>query len=264
MRQKIAKATRLLRDEGFSGVIYHFRNRYWLRIYSLPLLNTTKNKWRKGIRSSVLFWDKYFRTKGSRWSNKYGLRFDPQLPLQPRPASLLPNREEVYILDVGAGPLTYLGKIVEGKKIHISAVDALSNEYDRILKNYEIEPLVRTEELDAERLTTRFSTNTFDLVFARNCIDHSYDPELAIEQMILVVKRGCYVLMEHHPDEAKTENYSGQHQWNFSMSELGDFLIRSRRSVVNITKKYSKLCDVTCELLSECGERWLITKLRKK
>ena len=50
-------------------------------------------------------------TKGLQMGdNNYGKRFDPDLPLQPRPTDLLPPQTEVHILDVGAGPLTYLGK----------------------------------------------------------------------------------------------------------------------------------------------------------
>jgi len=231
----------------------------------LPQKNqTTKGKWENGIESELRFWDNYFRTKGLQWSDYYGMQFDPTLSLQQRAAALLPDQVDVYILDVGAGPLTFLGKTLEGKQLHITAVDALADEYDRILEKYKIEPLVRTEKLDAEMLTNRFAANTFDLVFARNCIDHSYDPELSIRQMVTVVKVGCYLLMEHNPDEADTRGYSGLHQWNFSMNDVGEFLIRSRQSEVNVTQKYRDLCTVTCECVTELGERWLITKFHKK
>jgi len=84
--------------------------------------------------------------------------------------------------------LTFLGKIYKGKRVTITAVDPLSDEYDRILDKNQIQPLVRTQKLAAENLTKRFPSSNFDLVFARNSIDHAYKPERAILQMINVVK----------------------------------------------------------------------------
>jgi SAM-dependent methyltransferase len=178
---------------------------------------------------------------------------------------LLPPQTEVHILDVGAGPLTYLGKKYEGKHVNITAVDPLSDEYDRILDKYQIQPLVRTQKLAAEDLTKRFPSGTFDLVFARNCIDHAYNPKRAILQMIEVVKSGRYVLLEHRPNEAENENYSGLHQWNFSLSTNGDFLISSKFEKVNMTKKCLELCTITCEMVNEGRDGdWLITRIQKR
>jgi SAM-dependent methyltransferase len=213
--------------------------------------------------SEIEFWDAYFRTKGLEWPDTYGVRLDPDFPLQPRPAALLPPRSEAHILDVGAGPLTYLGKTREGMRINITAVDPLAHEYDRILHKYQIIPIIRTQKLAAEELTKRFPSNTFDLVFARNCIDHTYDPERAIVQMIDVVKSGGYVLLEHRPNEATAQNYAGLHQWNFFLSANGDFLISSKSKQVNITEKYSKRCTITCEMVVDVGD-WLITRIQKR
>ena len=142
---------------------------------------------------------------------------------------------------------------------------AMKGEYDKILDKYQIRPLIRTQKLAAETLRERFPANTFDLVFALNCIDHAYDPEQAILHMIEVVKSGRYVLLEHRPNEAVTENYSGLHQWNFSMSADGDFLISSRFSAVNMTRKHAALCAITCEIVNEGkGGEWLITRIQKK
>jgi SAM-dependent methyltransferase len=94
-------------------------------------------------------------------------------------------------------------------------IDALADQYDAILDKYHIMPSVRTEKLEAEKIAQRFPANTFDLCFARNCLDHAYDPEDAILQMITVTKPGCYVLLEHFRNEAEENGYEGLHQWNF-------------------------------------------------
>ena len=83
--------------------------------------------------------------------------------------------------------------------------------------------------------------------------------------MIDVVKNNRYVLLEHRPNEAEYENYSGLHQWNFSMTSKGDFLISSKFKNVNMTKKYEKLCSITCEIVDEDKVgALLITRIKKR
>jgi SAM-dependent methyltransferase len=258
--RKAKNAVKIFREDGFNRIVFILATEY-----SLPIPLSTKSRWKAGIKSEIQYWDAYFRTQGLQWTDTYKLRFNPDLPLQPRPASLLPSQSEIHILDVGAGPLTWLGKKHEGENVNITAVDPLADEYDKILAKYHIEPLVRTRKLTAENLTKKFSSDTFGLVFARNCIDHSYNPETAILQMIDVTKSGGYVLLEHRPNEAENENYQGLHQWNFSMSSEGDFLVSSKSDTVNMTRKYAEICTMTSEIVYEFGEvDWLIVKIQKK
>lgn len=222
-----------------------------------------KQKWKSSIKYEVKFWDDYFRTKGLQWKDYYSLKLDPNLPLQPEIVELLPKgNKAIKILDVGAGPLTYLGKKIEGRELLITVVDPLAKEYDKILKKYKVQPIIRTEKLDAEKLTKRFSPETFDLVFARNCIDHAYSPEKAILEMIAVVKTGDYVLMMHRLNEGEKENYRGLHQWNFSMTPIGDFCISSKNNTVNFSEKYKNICKISCTF--DPVNEWLITKILKK
>ena len=162
--------------------------------------------------------------------------------------------------DVGADPLTYIGKIYDKAKLKIIAIDPLADEYDKILSKYSLTPLIHTEKLEAEKLTQRFVENSFDLVFARNCIDHSYSPENAILEMLKVAKESCYVLLLHRPNEAEQENWRGLHQWNFS-SENGDFIISSKNYKINFSRKYSNLCKVECRY--DKADDMLYTQLLK-
>jgi SAM-dependent methyltransferase len=230
-----------------------------LRFFLSPKL-----RWKTGKGFETRFWDYWLRTKGAQWPADYRNRLDPDFPVQPRVDALLPAERDIHILDVGAGPLTIVGKKARGKLLKITAVDPLADEYDKLLRKHAVEPIVRTQRLEAEMLTTRFSKNAFDFCYARNCLDHAYDPEQAVLQMIDVVKRARYVLLEHHPNEAKHAHYSGLHQWNFDLSPEGDFLIASRFSATNMTKKYADRCSISCELLNENGENWLVTRILKK
>jgi SAM-dependent methyltransferase len=220
-----------------------------------------KIRWKFNISYEIRFWDKCIKTNGLIWPDEYKLRFNPLLPLQQEVAILLPKINEVRILDVGAGPFTYLGKVHQGIDLNITAIDPLADEYDRILKKYSKTPLIRTQKLNAENLSKKFQENSFDLVFARNCIDHAYSPETAILEMIKVVKKGRYVLLIHRPNEAENENWEGLHQWNFSEYK-GDFLISSKNLELNFTKKYIELCEIQCTF--DANDNMLHTKILKK
>jgi SAM-dependent methyltransferase len=227
--------------------------------FKLPLSVTTR--WRLGRKSEVDFWDEYFRTKGGEWPETYVASLDPERPLQPEAAELLPkDRLQFRILDVGAGPLTFLGKKHGRAVLNITAVDPLAEDYDRILRAYGVVPVVRTQNLAAERLCEKFQPDSFDLVCARNCIDHSYSPESAILQMLTVTREGCYVLLVHRQNEAVHAHYEGLHQWNLA-TENNDFIISSRKERVNFTEKYKHLCEVRCRV---DAEGWLYTTMLKK
>ncbi len=232
----------------------------------VPIPQSIKSHWAAGLTSEIQFWDGWVRTKGLQWPDDYGDRCDPDLPLQPRLAALLSSSPAgVHVLDVGAGPLTFLGKTWKDKHVAITAVDPLADAYDIILDRYQIQPLIRTQKLAAEDLLTRFLPDTYDLVFARNCLDHAYNPERAIVQMIVVVKTGRYVVLEHHLNEAENANYSGLHQWNFSVSAKGDFVISSQCTTVNMTRKYEALCAITCEIVNNGGnDNWVVTRIQKR
>jgi SAM-dependent methyltransferase len=230
---------------------------------------TRKLKWSTSIGEEITFWDEYIaQGGGSDEAQREALRerLVPDLPLQHRVAELLPASRTVHILDVGAGPLTYLGKKYPGKELKITAIDALAAEYDLILLKNNITPIIRTEKLEAEQIAQHFKANSFDLCFARNCLDHAYDPEDAINQMIAVVNPGCYVLLEHFCNEAEEAGHRGLHQWDFDLSSHDHhFLIKSRTTTVDMTERYENVCDISCEVTAAGdGRDWLITRIHKK
>jgi SAM-dependent methyltransferase len=225
-------------------------------------------EWRKGVGDELNFWDTYFDTKGMPSPHTLGKRLDPELPVQERVAALLPNKPHIRILDVGAGPLTSLGKRYDGIRIEITAMDPLADEYDVILAKHGVVPVVRTLKCFGERLTELFRPDTFDLVFARNSLDHSYDPALIICNMLTVVRQGSFVLLEHHIDEAERQRYKGLHQWNFSLNENGNFIVESQRGIINVSQRYADRAVISSEIVSpsvedESADDWLITRLHK-
>jgi SAM-dependent methyltransferase len=177
--------------------------------------------WQRGLGDEVDHWRRYLATEGDEWPDEYRARLDPDAPLQSELATLLhvADGAPVRVLDVGAGPLTIVGKVWPGHEVSVTAVDALAERYDELLAEHAIEPLVRTELCHSERLTERFGADSFDLVHARNTLDHGYDPVLAITQMATVAKPGGVIVLDHVRDVAAFESYQGLHQWNLQLRD---------------------------------------------
>jgi SAM-dependent methyltransferase len=220
----------------------------------------TMNSRAAGLAYEQGFWDRYLRTGGDRWREDFRSRLDPNTPLADyhrRFVDEIPG-DEVRILDVGAGPLTLLGKTHPTKRLSITAVDVLAPEYDRLLARHGITPPVRTIYAAAEDLPSCFAPDSFDLVNAQNCVDHMENPLAAIEGMLTVVRPGGWVVMDHAENEAEREGYRGLHQWNFTVSD-GEFLIRGRPGVTNVTRHLAPRAAV----LSYVTDGWVQVHIRK-
>src|SRR5947209_411899 len=75
--------------------------------------------WKDHVSNEVLFWKVFCETGGREWPDDFRTRMDPNQELQPYLRELLQPRgkpDAVSILDVGAGPMTYLGKCWHGVK----------------------------------------------------------------------------------------------------------------------------------------------------
>jgi 2-polyprenyl-3-methyl-5-hydroxy-6-metoxy-1,4-benzoquinol methylase len=201
-----------------------------------------QRRWTNHISDELRFWDHWLRDKGWKWKEQYEFRMQHDSELQGELAALLPSEppDEIRILDVGAGPLTELGKCLLGKKIAVYATDALASEYDVLLKKYSIHPPVRTQTCHGEELTKLFEHDYFDLVFCQNALDHMYDPLKALQEMAKIVKHSGAIFLRHFENEGINEAYRGLHSWNITAVD-GDVLIwnpKRRTNVSDILPRY--------------------------
>jgi SAM-dependent methyltransferase len=123
------------------------------------------------------------------------------------------------VLDVGAGPLTVLGRNLPGDEhpVSVTACDPLANHYALLAKKYGVEPPIPTLTALAEDLSAFFPVDSFDLTFCRNALDHSFSPLRGIIEMLLVTRPGGKTVLHHHVNEAERGQYDGFHQWNFCL-----------------------------------------------
>lgn len=75
-----------------------------------------EHAWGSGLGDEVDDWREWVRTRGERWPADYERRLDPSAQLQDHVARHLPAGPS-RVLDVGAGPLTSLGKVVPDQRV---------------------------------------------------------------------------------------------------------------------------------------------------
>lgn len=219
--------------------------------------------WRWRLSTEVAHWDEWLRTRGLNDPDDFARRTDPELPVQQYIRELLPpllETEVCRILDIGAGPLTTVGKVYQGHKIELVCIDPLASVYDAILAATGVAPPVRTTYGEAETVGEMFAENTFDLVHAFNSLDHAHDPVTAIKAAVRIVKPGCYVYLWHWLNEGEREHYGGLHQWNFGTSGNSFIITSNTHEATDINRVLRDKATVT-HIVNE--SRWITVHIRK-
>ncbi len=218
--------------------------------------------WTAGLPEELLFWDEWLATRGGQWPEAFAERLNPARPLQPFLEELLAAQgvtpgKPARILDVGAGPVTFVGYRSATWALELTAVDPLAAEYDKLLVRHGVQPPVRTQPGDAELLAGLFPPNHFHVVTARNCIDHTWDPLRALEAMLDVCAPGGTLLLQHAVNEAERQGWHGLHQWNLT-DVAGELILAGREQRVNVTRARAAVRNE----LHYKGE-WLVTWITK-
>jgi SAM-dependent methyltransferase len=219
--------------------------------------------WAERLDDETAFWYGWLRDRGGQWPEDYAQRMDPEFELQSEVRAYLDSTagRHLRILDVGSGPLTILGKRWGDRTLEITATDPLAEQYAMLFQRVATTPPVMPVHSVAERLTDTFDESSFDLVYARNCLDHGYDPLQAILQMVKVTKPGCVVLLQHAINEGEHEGYGGLHQWNFCVRE-GRFTIWQPDRTIDAHSALEREAEVEL-YVSDDGSRYLRVALRK-
>jgi SAM-dependent methyltransferase len=187
--------------------------------------------WSAGIEYEARFWNNWVKTQGGRWPQDFASRLQEIRPFDPSLVDLLPASGAARVLDVGAGPVTFLGPHCDRCQIELIPTDPLARLYNHIWEKAGLDLPIRTQFAPAEDLSSFFDFSSFDIAHCRNALDHSFDPVRGIEEMLRVVKPGGYVVLRHIKNEAENENYRGFHQHNFDQQD-GRFRIWAKAGSV--------------------------------
>ena len=192
---------------------------YWDRVMRIQEIKSLgpAARWPSITKAEIPFWDSLLDENNhdpNLWPETRSIRTNPEMPLQDYVTALIKVSpgSSVTILDVGAGPLTSLGKKWDGHNVKITAIDPNAAEYDVLLEKHGINPPVRTTYGIAEELP--FPSSCFHLAHAENSLDHCCDPMKAILEMVRVVRPGCCVYLQHRIREGRFEKYITNHQWD--------------------------------------------------
>jgi SAM-dependent methyltransferase len=216
--------------------------------------------WRVGLGEERRFWDRYLATGGAAWPEEYAERLSPERPVNDALLGLVASapHEPVRILDVGSGPLTWVGT-ASGRRVEVTAVDPLADWYGVLFDRYGLTPSVRPQRQRAERLRRSFPEGHFDVVVARNALDHGVDPRRALDHMIAVTRPGGFVYLEHAEREGANQRYRGLHQWDFWVED-GRLQLGHRGATVDLTV----VLAATPEIRAERGpDGWIRVWLQK-
>jgi ubiquinone/menaquinone biosynthesis C-methylase UbiE len=225
-------------------------------------------EWSKWTQCEINHWDRVFDGYVNDITSYYHVytkrRLDDKLKLHTNVQNLVDDidKDQITILDVGSGPLPFLGK-VSNKKLLFTAVDYLSHEYDKLYNKYNVHPSVKPIQCDALELTNIFSKNQFDIVYARNSIDHTFNPIKCIQQMVHVCNK--HLILEHKLNEGIVENYQGLHQWNFFTKD-SKFYISDKYGIEYCVNDYLSVYSISCQIVIEEEENisdWLVINIKK-
>ena len=180
-----------------------------------------KTRWERGKNNTL-----YFYRRKLPWKAK---AFNTRLSYLPYYfGKMIGNKKEVTIAEIGAGMFCSIGSLWKTAKVNIYPSDALSDEFNQILKENNIKPLIRVEKQNMEDLT--YADNFFDIAHCSNALDHCTNPLKAIKEMYRVVKPGGYIYLSHFVDVGEHEKYSGLHMWNLNVDKNNDFIIWNKES----------------------------------
>ena len=196
-----------------------------------------------GLLSELAYW--YVWTYSSKSADARRQLLDPELPFPEElndVVSRIPHKH-VRMLEVGAGPITTIGRRHPTHEIELVPTDVLADHYRRMLALRGIKPQVPTIRADAENLSAFFANETFDLIYAGNCLDHMASPMNAVEEMLKVTRPGGWIVLHHFEDEGMKQGYLGLHQWNVSGRD-GHLVLWTPAETIDVTERLASRCEV--------------------
>ena len=221
-----------------------------------------RQRWSKHLGSESGYWERLIATP-DRFREQFGWCLDPDMEVRQeelREAIEAVPRNRLGVLDVGAGPVTVVGRRWGGKTIEVTPIDPLADVYNEALKEAGIDVPVATQQLAVEDLTSRYSAGSFDIAYCHNAIDHMPDPLGALGIMLSLVAADGFVVIRCLPDEGERNSYYGIHQWNVDLD--GEELVIWNRSVRYLVRaEFAGRAEVVS---ARPSGKWVVATIRPR
>jgi SAM-dependent methyltransferase len=176
------------------------------------------NVWQANLGKEVHFWDRWLTE--AQFRDERDQRLRAHRPLQGHFVKYLnPSKQHYRILDVGSGPVSPIGDVLEGKLIELICTDPLASEYAALLDHHRIFGTNRPIGVAGEKLDSVLAENSFDIVSCNNALDHTENPLEVIKQMLRVCAAGGWVCISSIYNVGVLEHYYGLHQWNLDIKD---------------------------------------------
>ncbi len=130
------------------------------------------------------------------------------LPLLDYFIPMIGDKKEVMIADIGSGPLSITGQLLDGVKVEMYPID--QQDFSYFWEKYGGQPHFPIEVQDMEKLT--YPDGFFDIVHSMNALDHTKGALQALKEMIRVCKPGGWVYIDCALIQHTTRGH--RHFWN--------------------------------------------------
>ncbi len=204
---------RYIKKLEWQNVIIHNTVEH-LSMQLLSSLDVSDKSWLDGVSNEIIFWWRYIseRLNDKDFIDKIvtGGKFQYENLFEHY------QKKDLKVLDIGCAITPDIGIISDKFDIDLTPLDPLGLIYNHILDFYKID--YRTPILTglAEQLNNYFNGQKFDLIHARNSLDHCINVPEAFENMLKLVSNRGIILLQHFENEGLNQNYEDFHLWNIT------------------------------------------------
>jgi SAM-dependent methyltransferase len=234
------------------------------------------------------FWDKELSLTGhfAEFTKK---RIDPKVWKEEFPSNyfelLIPMLDKEFpgespfkVVELGSGPVSNLAYGVEQGMIDVKAVDILADRYRALYQKHDLLDFpVKPIQGCGEDLATLFKRESFHCAFAQNALDHTHDIVLSFNNLVSLVKKGGFIILQHAVREGSFQNWSPSHRWDLELSGDGfvaydsegkEFQLQRQADLEFVLVYYSsfelgRMLNVVFRRRGDCPARSKSGKVRK-
>lgn len=173
--------------------------------------------WKDGVVEEIQWWWTWINTlrrrgKLENWALLRGRAFPFEADL-----AAFPGGKGLRCLNIGCGPRPELGQ-ASARDIDFVHMDPLARAYNKMMGFLDA-PGGGDVVFGAVEFLDRLDVGTFDIIAAKNCLDHAYDVPEGLRQMINVLGDKGLISLGHFENEAEAHDYTGFHKWNIELQD---------------------------------------------